>query len=70
MTSDRENRSGKRHYVKPAVTRVELVPEEAVLGNCRTTTRSSRVDLGDGCRNIGNACLYGTSAAQATPQRQ
>ena len=28
----------KRSYVKPQITQVELRPEEAVLGACKTTT--------------------------------
>ena len=30
----------KRAYVKPQVRAVELRPDEAVLGNCKTTNRA------------------------------
>jgi hypothetical protein len=32
--------AGKRPYASPVVSRVELRPEEAVLGNCKSTTAS------------------------------
>jgi hypothetical protein len=33
----------KKKYVKPSVTRVPLRPEEAVLGNCKTSGTSGPV---------------------------
>ena len=30
--------AGKRPYTSPVVSRVELRPEEAVLGNCKSAT--------------------------------
>jgi hypothetical protein len=34
------NDQPKKPYVKPEVTQVDLVPEEAVLGNCKTANSS------------------------------
>jgi hypothetical protein len=33
---DSDNIAQKKRYVKPELFRVELRPEEAVLGNCKT----------------------------------
>jgi hypothetical protein len=33
----RETKPGKKPYLKPEVKEVQLKPEEAVLGNCKTS---------------------------------
>jgi hypothetical protein len=33
--------AGKRPYAPPAVSRVELRPDEAVLGNCKSASRGA-----------------------------
>jgi hypothetical protein len=40
----------KRPYVKPEVKQVPLRPEEAVLGNCKTTSSSG--PTGAGCNTL------------------
>ena len=35
--------TAKRSYVKPAIRRVHLKPEEAVLGGCKTASTSGPV---------------------------
>ena len=35
--SERDVDQQKKAYAKPVVTRVDLRPEEAVLGNCKTS---------------------------------
>lgn len=43
MTEDRVDtgeRNRKKKYAKPAMERVHLRPEEAVLGSCKTSTVS------------------------------
>jgi hypothetical protein len=42
----------KKTYVKPQVTRVELTPEEVVLGNCKHGPESG--PLGSICRLCGS----------------
>ena len=37
-TPDREKDKARRSYTKPAVKRVHLKPEEAVLGGCKIST--------------------------------
>lgn len=50
-------KTGKKKYSKPEIAKVELVPEQVVLGNCYTNTNSSKA-LGQGCRFGGaNPCL-------------
>jgi hypothetical protein len=47
--------AGKRPYASPTVSRVELRPEEAVLGNCKNVT----LGAGPGnsrCRTLLPAC--------------
>jgi hypothetical protein len=36
MTNEETPATGKRPYTPPCVSRVELRPEEAVLGNCKS----------------------------------
>ena len=40
----------KKQYVKPVVEKVSLVPNEAVLGGCKTlSTGSAEYEALDGC---------------------
>jgi hypothetical protein len=39
-TPGREKNKAKRSYAKPAMKRVHLKPEEAVLGGCKTSDTS------------------------------
>lgn len=34
---------GKKPYIKPEIRKVTLTPEEAVLGNCKTTGKTGPV---------------------------
>jgi hypothetical protein len=43
----------KKPYVKPEVTLIDLRPEEAVLGNCKTSGSSGPGSLGN-CKPVGN----------------
>jgi hypothetical protein len=70
MTRYDKARSGKRSYVKPALTRVELVPDEAVLGNCRVTTASTGRGSTPYCRSSDMCSLLGSSTTQAGPQQR
>ena len=63
MTSNSENTSSKRPYVKPTLTRVELVAEEAVMGPCYTNTASGRFRANP-CRRFSGGCWVYTQAAQ------
>ena len=49
---------GKKPYVKPQVKRVELKPEEAVLGACKTASlggpAQSKCNLPANCSSIGS----------------
>jgi hypothetical protein len=46
---------GKKPYVKPEVRKVILKPEEAVLGACKTTSKSGPV-TSSGCQPSGIKC--------------
>jgi hypothetical protein len=51
MTEQKHVKTGRKKYSKPEITKVELVPEQVVLGNCRTTTSSNRA--------TGSHCKWG-----------
>lgn len=52
----------KKPYAKPQVKQVNLVPEEAVLLGCKTTTSpSGKVAGGNTCGNRDNFCLTAVS---------
>lgn len=52
-TPERRRDGQKRAYAKPAVRRVALRPEEAVLGNCKTGTS---VGPGQGTCQVPSNC--------------
>ena len=56
MEEPRENttRKTRKPYAKPEVSQVQLRPEEAVLGFCKSTSRSGPVHVR--C-NIAGRCL-------------
>ena len=60
MKDERESdvSSGKRPYTKPAVTKVPLIPEEAVLGACKSSIAKGPVQkkcsAPIACRTIGS----------------
>jgi hypothetical protein len=62
MTERRKEDGGcpKRPYVKPEIKQVQLKPEEAVLGGCKTTTNAgpARITCDFG---VGNCRAMGTS---------
>ena len=62
MTERRKEDGGcpKRPYVKPEIKQVQLKPEEAVLGGCKTTTAAgpARITCDFG---VGNCRAMGTS---------
>jgi hypothetical protein len=49
----------KKRYTKPQLKKVNLRPEEAVLGNCKTTGTSGPGGLG-ACSNIGTCSTQGS----------
>ena len=52
MNKSEENQQ-KKPYIKPSVTVIDLKPEEAVLGACKTASMGGPVM--SGCRNtVGN----------------
>lgn len=58
MTKQKSMNADKKKYSKPLITRVELVPEQVVLGNCRTDTSSNRA-AGPHCKwGQGNPCSF------------
>jgi hypothetical protein len=48
----------KRKYETPAVTRISLRPEEAVLGHCKSLTATGPV--GGTCNAVGNCHNIGS----------
>ena len=58
--NERNAQKEKRPYVKPEIQQVQLKPEEAVLGGCKTTTAAgpARVTCDFG---VGNCSAMGTS---------
>jgi len=52
MTMEKRDINTKKTYIKPQVINVQLVPEEAVLGTCKTGEAT-----GSGaCEFIGEIC--------------
>ena len=53
-----EEESQKKSYVKPEITEIELRPEEAVLGSCKTTASagpgSGRCNFPSACSSLGS----------------
>lgn len=56
---EREPKSQKKPYIKPEVKRVQLKPEEAVLGSCKTTGFSGPASIGN-CAPLGNCHVQGS----------
>lgn len=54
--SNGEEQKGKKPpYTKPELRRVDLRPEEAVLGNCKTSGHAGP-GSGSSCAPVGAAC--------------
>jgi hypothetical protein len=53
-TSEKMTEKTRQPYVKPEVSQVQLRPEEAVLGFCKSTSRSGPVHVR--C-NFAGSCL-------------
>jgi hypothetical protein len=51
MTEQKQEKPSKKKYYKPEIAKVELVPEQVVLDNCRTSTTSNRA--------TGSHCKWG-----------
>lgn len=48
----------KKRYTKPELRKVELVPDQAVLGACKTTALAPGPVGGADCREgTGNQCM-------------
>jgi len=57
MNQDNDLQKGKREYRAPALTRISLRPEEAVLGHCKNSSNSGPVGANctvTGCSVIGS----------------
>jgi hypothetical protein len=58
MTDETRQENNKKKYEPPQVTVISLRPEEAVLGNCKTSTASGPVaptcTSTGGCATIGS----------------
>lgn len=54
MTENPKTKKKKQPYQKPELEEVELVAEEAVLGNCKQIPGGS---LGSPCGGVGNPLL-------------
>ncbi len=61
MSSGKEEgmRVMKKRYAKPEVKQVQLKPEEAVLGFCKTTGTSGPASQGN-CKPVGNCSGQGS----------
>jgi hypothetical protein len=57
--SEQNVRQQKKPYVKPKLRQVDLRPEEAVLGNCKTTGTSGPGGTG-ACANVGACSTQGS----------
>jgi hypothetical protein len=47
----------KRPYCKPEIERVRLVPEEAVLGGCKTETAGGGIGLNTSGSCVATGCV-------------
>ena len=59
MTQKRSEKLQKRAYLKPELVQVSLRPEEAVLGNCKSSGTSGPAQAGDctfpsHCHSVGS----------------
>jgi hypothetical protein len=57
METTRTDLKSKRRYTKPVITVIRLTPEEAILGNCKTSGQS-----GPG----GTGCTAGTCSSEGS----
>ena len=53
MKSSEKDSERKKPYTRPEVTLIDLRPEEAVLGNCKTLGSSGPGTVGS-CKPVGN----------------
>jgi hypothetical protein len=53
MGNFKSNTKRKKPYTKPELTLIDLRPEEAVLGNCKTNGSSGPGSIGN-CKPVGN----------------
>jgi hypothetical protein len=51
-----EGRPNRKSYVKPEVKRVELKPEEAVLGGCKVSGVHGPASITTDCAPSGSSC--------------
>ncbi len=58
MMNDEENLQPKKEYEPPAITRISLRPEEAVLGHCKNMTAAG--PAGGTCNAVGNCQTIGS----------
>jgi hypothetical protein len=58
MKEDDKQVKVRKPYQKPEIKRFSLRPEEAVLGNCKTTGISG--PSGIGCVNVGPCKILGS----------
>jgi len=58
MREEQENEVVRKPYQKPEARKFPLRPEEAVLGNCKTTGTSG--PSGGGCRTLGTCRSQGS----------
>jgi hypothetical protein len=56
--TDEKNNERKKPYLKPEAHRFSLRPEEAVLGNCKTSTgHGPNAGTGGGNCRVPGACM-------------
>lgn len=58
MIDDDGKQEPKHKYEPPAITRISLRPEEAVLGHCKNLTAAGPV--GGTCNAVGNCQTIGS----------
>lgn len=56
---EKDRRRSKKPYVRPEVKKVQLKPEEAVLGFCKNATTNGPGDPAD-CTPVGNCSGIGS----------
>jgi len=57
-TPDREKAKARKSYTKPAVKRIHLKPEEAVLGACKASGQYG--PIGNNCAPAGPCSALGS----------
>ena len=53
--------SSRRAYQPPRLTRVQLVPDEAVLASCKTATTQGPLGASEKCTGIPALCSHSGS---------